>query len=334
MSTPPISGTDPAAEIAHGLVAELTSPVPPEISAMAAAIVGEARPLGVLFYGSVARALAGTVQARAGETLCTGMLDFYVIVRRQKDWPRRLSSRIANILLPPNVEYHEVREGERILRAKVAVLTLSQFRRLTRPDALDSSVWARFSQPARLIWVRDTQAADSLLRCIVRAVAAAAHWSARLGPESGPSRIFWAELYARTYRNELRVEAPGRERLLLSGMTERNDVMLRAAWSLEGILSDPHAGEMLRPALTNAARRRALSSWQLRCRLGRPLNLLRLVKASFTFTGGARYLAWKIERHTGISMPLTPFAEKYPLLAAPRMAWRLIRSGLLCQRQA
>ena len=59
--------------------------------------------------------------------------------------------------------------------------------------------------------------------------------------------------------------------------------------------------------------------------MGKPLNLLRLVKASTTFAGAARYAAWKIERHTGLPIKVTPFAERFPLLAAPGVLWALWR---------
>jgi len=63
--------------------------------------------------------------------------------------------------------------------------------------------------------------------------------------------------------------------------------------------------------------------------MGRPLNYARLVKAAFTFDGAARYAAWKIERHTGMPVALTPWRERHPVLAAPGVLWRLWR-----QRQA
>ena len=55
-------------------------------------------------------------------------------------------------------------------------------------------------------------------------------------------------------------------------------------------------------------------------------NLLRLVKASTTFDGAARYAAWKIERHTGVPVMLTPWREKHPVLAAPGVLWRVWRA--------
>lgn len=51
--------------------------------------------------------------------------------------------------------------------------------------------------------------------------------------------------------------------------------------------------------------------------MGKLLNITRLLKASTTFDGAARYAAWKIERHTGVSVKLTPWRERHPVLAAP-----------------
>ena len=57
--------------------------------------------------------------------------------------------------------------------------------------------------------------------------------------------------------------------------------------------------------------------------MGKPLNFARLAKASTTFEGAARYAAWKIERHTGMPVEVTPFREKHPVLAAPGVLWSL-----------
>jgi hypothetical protein len=57
--------------------------------------------------------------------------------------------------------------------------------------------------------------------------------------------------------------------------------------------------------------------------LGKPLNALRLIKAAFTFEGAARYALWKIERHSGLRLALTPWRERHPILAAPGVLLRL-----------
>jgi hypothetical protein len=55
------------------------------------------------------------------------------------------------------------------------------------------------------------------------------------------------------------------------------------------------------------------------------LNATRLVRAAGTFDGAARYAAWKVERHTGVAIEVTPWREKHPLLAAPGVLWRVWR---------
>ena len=50
---------------------------------------------------------------------------------------------------------------------------------------------------------------------------------------------------------------------------------------------------------------RGVSQWKKRRGQGKRLSVLRLIKAAFTFRGGADYLAWKIERHSGVEVKLT-----------------------------
>jgi hypothetical protein len=67
-------------------------------------------------------------------------------------------------------------------------------------------------------------------------------------------------------------------------------------------------------------------AWARRARLGKPYNLVRLLRASTTFDGAAKYAAWKIERHTGVPVGLTPWRERHPVLAAPGVLWRVWRA--------
>jgi hypothetical protein len=60
---------------------------------------------------------------------------------------------------------------------------------------------------------------------------------------------------------------------------------------------------------------------------GTALSILRLLKASFTFDGGLPYLAWKIERHSGVKIEITPFMRRHPRLGALGALWRTRRRG-------
>ena len=70
----------------------------------------------------------------------------------------------ANRLVPPNVFYFE-HAG---LTAKYAVLSRADFHRLNGPETRSVSVWARFAQPSRLVWV-EPSARERIIASVARA---------------------------------------------------------------------------------------------------------------------------------------------------------------------
>ena len=303
--------------------AELDRPAQAAVAAFAAdlARLGGAASASVLFYGSALRTGA-----------LDGVLDFYVLMDRLPAWPQPRMAAAAGAVLPPNVEYREFEVGGRTLRAKVAILGAGQFRRLARGESLDTSVWARFAQPAGLVWARDDAARAEAVAAVGEAAATAARWAALLGPEAGPAEAFWNALFRETYAAELRVEPKGRERAILDASAERWTRLLPLAWEAAG-LSFERDGDALSPRLSprlgEAGRRDGRRAWAARRRLGKPLTVLRLAKAVFTFQGAADYAAWKIERHTGVKIEVTPWKRRHPILASPGVAWTLWKAGVL-----
>ena len=284
------------------VAAALAREMAPEVRAFAERLVGD-EALGVLFYGSNLR--TGSLD---------GVLDFYVLTQGPVEsgiWPR--------------VSYHEWTTGGVTLRAKVATMTLATFAAAAAGHLLDTTIWARFVQPSALAWSRD----DSSTRAIEAAVAQAARTAARLavalGPESGSADDFWRALFRATYAAEFRVERTGREDSILSANREHFSGLLPLALQAEGIAFERH-GDTLTPNLRESRRRDLHRWWKRRQRLGKPYNLIRLVRASTTFEGAARYAAWKIERHTGVVVPLNPWRERHPVLAAPGVLWRVWRA--------
>ena len=51
------------------------------------------------------------------------------------------------------------------------------------------------------------------------------------------------------------------------------------------------------------------------------------MKASFTFDGGLSYLVWKIERHSGVKVEITPFMRRHPRLGGVGAMWSTWRRG-------
>ncbi|WPB58951.1 hypothetical protein [Xylophilus sp. GOD-11R] len=303
--------------------AELKREAPPAVAALARRLAARARggAAAVLYYGS---------SLRTGDL--DGVLDFYILVDRVSDWPASRFAAAANRVLPPNVGYLDQSAqaaGQNGLRAKYAVMSVAQFRRAMSVERIDTTLWARFSQPCQCVHARDARSFEAMRDAVCDAVVAASQWAARLGPASADGATFWRRLYQRTYAAEVRVERAGRANDLLAGEETRYCRLLPLAWQAGGIAFVPQPDGRLEPKLSASERAHAEAAWQRRQRLGRPLNLARLLKAALTFDNATDYVAWKVERHSGYRIEPTEFQRRHPLLAAPAIYWRLRRRGVL-----
>ena len=288
--------------LASRVAAGLERDMPAATRAFARKLAAESGALAVLFYGSNLR--TGSLD---------GVLDFYVLLPGEPErgiWPR--------------VSYREWPHEGTMLRAKIARMTLAKFRAAAAGRLLDTTIWARFVQPSALAYVRDEMAVREVREAIADASVTAARLAAVLGPEHGTADDYWGALFRATYKAEFRVESPGRERSILDANAAHFDGLLPLALDEAGILWQRKGGHYAID-IPIAERARVLRWWKTRQRMGKPLNLARLVKASTTFDGAARYAAWKIERHTGVPVVITPWREKHPVLAAPGVllsVWR------------
>lgn len=289
-------------DLAAHVVAALGREIGDEVRAFAAMLGEEAGASGVLFYGSNLR--TGSLD---------GVLDFYVLLPGEggdRIWPR--------------ISYREWRADGHDLRAKVATMTLGTFRKAAAGRTLDTTIWTRFVQPSALVWVRDDGAYLDIAAAVSGAAMTAARMAAALGPPSGEPLSYWRALFRETYRAEFRVEKAGREEDILSNHRAHFDGLLTAAWDAQKL---PYrlSGGTLYCDLPAEERAALLDQWRRRRRLGKPLNILRLAKAATTFDGAADYAAWKVERHTGIALRVTPFRRRHPVLSMPGAAWELWR---------
>jgi hypothetical protein len=274
--------------------------------------------VAVLFYGS----------ARVNDAL-DGVLDYYIVLDQVAAWPGPRLAALANRLLPPNVGYYEGTIDGRPLRAKYALLSLAQFSRGMAANSIDTGLWARFSQPCACVWSRSAEGRAAIAGAVRAATLTAARWAALLGPERGDAASYWRALFALTYGAELRVEPATRGADLVDRDAGRYACLLPAAWNATGIVFDATTDGILHPQVTRRDRDAAARRWALRRRLGKALNLLRLAKAAFTFEGAMDYVAWKVERHTGVRLEVRPWQRHHPLLAAPWTYWQLRKLRLL-----
>jgi hypothetical protein len=262
----------------------------------------------ILFYGSCLR------QPASDATPPEGILDFYVVVDRYRDaYPGRLLA-LANAVLPPNV-FHAVTSwrGEPV-RAKYAVISMAQFRCGLSQASLQTSLWARFAQPCRLVWARDLQARAAIGAALADAVISMVAAVAPLLEQGAGAERLWLRGFQETYRAELRTEGAARARDIYESARERYDAI--TPWALAA-------------AGSGHARQSAQLRWAGRRALGKTLSVLRLIKSAFTFDGGVDYILWKIERHSGVRLPVSPWQRRHPLLASPVFLWRLYRLGAI-----
>ncbi|WP_426265615.1 hypothetical protein [Sphingomonas sp. LHG3443-2] len=279
---------------------ELRMPVDPRVAAMAAAIAAAhgTASRAVLFYGSCLRDVA----------LEGAMLDFYLIVSDYRAAYAKRWLAAANRLIPPNV--FPFARGD--LAAKYAVLSEADFHRLNGPETRSVSVWARFAQPSRLVWVADEAARERVVEAVSRAAPTLLSAALSAIPNDKPPLELWKAAFALTYSAELRAEKKER--------------------GVNVVDQDP--GRYLRffgPAMAaaRACGRRCGGSWERRRIEGKLLSVARLAKASATFAGGADYIAWKINRHAGTKIELSPWQKKHPLVTAAMLLPKLLRSGAI-----
>lgn len=285
-----------AQELAELVRAELTQPVDPRVTRLAQAIAakhGEAS-RAVLFYGSCLR-----------EAKLDGlMLDFYLIVSDYSSAYDKRWLAVANRLIPPNVFPFEA-DG---LIAKYAVLSETDFHRFNGPETGSVSVWARFAQPSRLVWVRNQEAQNKAVRAVSRAAPTLLGSALSTIRPQDDDLDLWRKAFALTYSAELRAERKGRAASVVDADPERYR-------------------RLTGPALAAAAP--STLSWARRRIEGKALSVLRLAKASATYAGGIEYIAWKINRHAGTTIALKKWQRRHPLLGAVSLLPQLLRSGAI-----
>jgi hypothetical protein len=308
-----------------GLVAgELQTEASPAAQALVRAIRAEREGVAsVLFYGSCLRKNSNE-----------GVFDFYVLVDRYRDTYGSPLLAIGNAILPPNVFYIEAESEFGTLRAKYAVLSQSDFEKAVSPSCIHPYIWARFSQPSRLVYARDDEARDLAIRASAQAIVTLTE---RLGvflPVSGQLQkfsltAFWQEAFRRTYGAESRPESEDTIRSVYEAASERYDkagayalVHLEEQGWLDSVTARGSSGayEVAMPAL-----RRSLARlrWQISRPIARVLAILRLLKTAFTFGDWLPYAVWKVERHTGQTVELSERQRKHPLIFAWPVIWRV-----------
>ena len=286
---------------------ELARPVAQEIATLAEAAAAAHGGLGpvraVLAYGSTLRGVA----------LDDTLADLYVLTDDLSAVSESPLARLGCRLVPPNVHYLEITHGGHTLRAKYAVLPLSQFARRMSGDVSNPYFWARFSQPCRMVRAADDAARGEVTEAITHALRAMLNAGLSTAPQGAGWRGIWIAALENTYASELRPESTARA----AGIVSRNEKWCKGTAALLLGENFTITADTPRPRI----------NWPLVRITGKGWSLLRLAKAAFTFSGGAEYIAWKIERHSGQPVELKDWHKRHPLLAALVLLPKLLRSG-------
>jgi hypothetical protein len=277
-----------------------------------------------LFYGSCLR-----------KDTHEGVLDFYVLVDSYRETYTSLYLRVANVLVPPNVFFLSLDSELGTLRCKYAVISRADFEYGVGPTCRMPYFWARFAQPARIVYARDDEARGFAARCCARAaITLVRRLSVFLPAQGGVQRFsaaaLWQEAFRRTYGSELRTESEETVRTNYQADPERYGAVAGLALDAlvaEGWLDDAaRRGRSFEIRMPVMRRRAARIRWQLERPLCKIAAFVRLLKNATTFGDWVPYIVWKLERHTGKPLELSdrqrrhPFIFGWPVLA--RLLWR------------
>jgi hypothetical protein len=316
-------GNEDSIEQLARLLADTTAtPRSSELLALRDALLGsyDAAVDALLFYGS---------SLRSGDPL-DGLVDLYLVVDSYHKAYGKFFPALFNRLLAPNVYYLEVGVDGNRVRAKYAVISMHDLQQGTSPRCFHSYLWGRFSQPCGLLYSRDEETGRRVHKVLAQAVTTFLGRVLPVLPETLDSAAIWQQGLALSYQAELRAERPGRGVQIHEAREGHYAAVTALAMDALPFDITQQQDDPLRYCVRIPRHIRALGriGWMLRRLQGKLLSLLRLMKASFTFQGGIDYIAWKLERHSGVHVEVTPAMRRHPLLYSWGLVWRLYRRGV------
>ena len=258
-----------------------------------------------------------------------GIADVFVVVDSYRDAYSRRYLAWLNAWLPPNVLYREIPAEGAPVRLKMALISMADFSHGIR-RGFHSYLWGRFAQPARILYARNeavrgefhglmAQSVLTLLRTTLPA----------LREKTCDTETIWTNALSLSYSTEYRAETDSKAALLVRhNHAVYRDLLDASLPALETVLR--REGDDSYRSLADAdTTRRTLRLWRHRRRLGHVLWILRLLKAVLTFSNGVDYAAWKIGRHAGVEIDVTPRLRRYPLLFGWGVFLKLVKRGIL-----
>ncbi|MFT7616780.1 MAG: hypothetical protein ACI97A_000409 [Planctomycetota bacterium] len=280
---------------------------------------------GIIFYGSVLHGLAEKDDA---------LHDMLVVVTDYTSAFPKWSQRLANWILPPNVFYLETEHEGREYRCKYAVVSIRDFDRYTKMRCRQVYFWGRYCQPTSVTYSKDGETQRELTRIRAQAVTTFARRTMALRNPAFTVSEFWVGGLSACYGCELRPEDTDRAERIVGQSKEYYRTMALLALSIIGapVIDAREEDAVFHNPSKGLIKQIARWGWKRRKFEGKILNLLRLMKAVFTFDGGVDYALWKIGRHSGIEVQVSDRVRKHPLLFGWPTFWRLWRQGVFSKQ--
>ena len=237
-----------------------------------------------------------------------GLIDLAVVVNRYQDVHSSRLSGWANAWLPPNVYFAEAGG----LKSKYALIDQAGLEHKVHAR-WDHYFWARFCQPVTRIFTRDESVSRWLVEIQAKAVRTFYRNTSALKDAPHAVLDFWAYGLRQTYGCELRPEPAGHALALI----ERNPDYWQCL----------HQAVRSTPSPVGVERWRYRLRWHLRKITGKLMNMARLLKAAGTVSQGIDYVAWKVQRHSGVKVEIQSWMRRHPRLGGLALAWGLWRQG-------
>lgn len=263
--------------------------------------------IAIIFYGSCLRS----------QKYDDAMLDFYVIVDEYKNCYSSRLEAIVNSILPPNVYFLPTNVGDKKYISKYAVVSYQQLVSKVSEKSFHPYFWARFCQPISTLYLKNDQARKDIVNIQALAVETflLATRANSYQSASYDNQSIWVKGFELTYAAELRAESKGRAKQIFENNKEFYSGITQA------LQSDTSKSLFIE---SSKSHRLFVLSWRMRNILGRCLSISRLFKASFTFKNGVDYIAWKIERHTGEKIAVSPRLRRFPWIFAWPILFKLL----------
>lgn len=318
----PLPQTAPPAPLLAEVAQQCAQPVAKELHTLCQEVrsrFGDGL-VALLFYGSC---------LRSGDPT-EGLVDLYAVVDDYSHAHANRLLQMANAWLPPNVFLLQAHtEDKRILQAKCAVLSLKDLEQGTS-SWFQSYLWGRFAQPSRLVYCRDGHVEQRIHRALAQAVITLLNQTLPCQSGQFDSQTLWQRALALSYGTELRPESANRPTQLAQHYKDYYRSLTRAAVpAITGLELVSGQTDTYRSQLPPGSCEENIKLWKLRRLQGRVLNVARLVKSFFTFENGVDYVVWKLERHLGEPIEITPRLRRFPLIFGWPLLWRLLKDRRL-----